>query len=60
MARLFKGLALCGIWSCFDEFNRIKQEVLSVIASYMKIIFNALRQATFAFSFEGSSIILNL
>jgi dynein heavy chain len=42
MGSTFAGLVQAGAWGCFDEFNRINIEVLSVVSAQLKGIQNAL------------------
>ncbi|XP_075415820.1 dynein axonemal heavy chain 17 [Tenrec ecaudatus] len=55
---IYKGLAQTGAWGCFDEFNRISVEVLSVIAVQVKCVQDAIRAKKKTFSFLGETISL--
>jgi dynein heavy chain len=61
LGRMFSGLAQTGAWGCFDEFNRINIEVLSVVAQQIlsilsaQMVLNPDNKET-RFVFEGSEI----
>ncbi|XP_004753142.1 dynein axonemal heavy chain 10 isoform X1 [Mustela putorius furo] len=59
IGKIFSGLAQCGAWGCFDEFNRIDASVLSVISSQIQTIRNALIHQLTTFQFEGQEISLD-
>lgn len=43
-------------WGCFDEFNRISVEVLSVVAVQVKSVQDAIRDKKDRFNFMGEMI----
>ena len=59
MTKFFKGIAMSGCWVCFDEFNRITLDVLSVIAHQISIILTALKAKTTTCTMDGSTFNFN-
>jgi dynein heavy chain len=56
VAKFFKGLTSAGAWACFDEFNRINIEVLSVISQQLLVLFGAKSSGLPEIVFEESLI----
>ena len=58
LGQIFKGLSMSGSWGCFDEFNRIPIQVLSVVATQVGSILNALKLNKSLFRFMDEEISL--
>lgn len=56
LATIFSGLVQTGFWGCFDEFNRIRLEVLSVVSSQISTIQQSLRHRKEKFTFLGTEM----
>ena len=53
LGQIFKGLAMTGCWGCFDEFNRISVEVLSVVSIQVSSVQKAIRTHKSEFKFAN-------
>ena len=53
MGKIYKGLCMSGLWGCFDEFNRIKLPVLSVVAAQVASILDAKKAGAKTLMFPG-------
>jgi dynein heavy chain len=59
MGNTFKGLAASGSWGCFDEYNRLIPEVLSVNTVQFKAVCDAIRMKQKRFVLQGDEINLD-
>ena len=59
MGNIYKGLASSGCWGCFDEFNRLLPEVLSVCSVQFKSVTDAIKEDKKRFILEGDEISLD-
>ena len=60
MAGIYKGLAASGSWGCFDEFNRLIPEVLSVCSVQFKAVCDAIKANLKRFTIQGDEVSLDV
>lgn len=59
LGSIYKGLAASGSWGCFDEFNRLVPEVLSVCTVQFKAVCDAIKAKLKRFMLQGDEMNLD-
>ena len=59
LGNIFKGLASSGSWGCFDEFNRLVPEVLSVCTVQFKAVCDGVKADAARIVVEGDEVSLD-
>merc|ERR1719174_3683459 len=60
LGNIYKGLSASGSWGCFDEFNRLVPEVLSVCTVQFKAVCDAVKAKVKRFVLQGDEMSLDL
>ena len=53
------GLMRCGAWGCFDEFNRLEEDVLSAVSQQIQTIQGALKEKAEVIQFMERDVQVN-
>lgn len=56
---ILAGLAKCGAWGCFDEFNRLQEATLSVLSMIIQPIQTAIQQKSETVTIFDEKVISN-
>eukprot|EP00917_Polyrhabdina_sp_WS-2016_P007442 GHVP01016658.1.p1 GENE.GHVP01016658.1~~GHVP01016658.1.p1 ORF type:complete len:4656 (-),score=837.71 GHVP01016658.1:4666-18633(-) len=59
MCRIFIGLCQVGAWGCFDEFNRLEENILSAVSEQILTIQKALQENFAEISLDGHPVQLH-